>query len=156
MKIKWKKLLRGFPRCALGLPTWGQIKCNTIFEQIGKNTKNGIWIKGSNRTSYTSWWHSPALLSLNLEAKEELAEELFVVEKLTVGQVASEQADGVLLVVAGVVAVIIVFVLVLLWIAVVELQAAHVPPIVKVEVEEKKGLAENPTSWSWVGGIVRS
>ena len=37
-----KKLLRGFPRCALGLPTWGQIKCNTIFEQIGKNTKNGI------------------------------------------------------------------------------------------------------------------
>ena len=164
MKIKWKKLLRGFPRCALGLPTWGQIKCNTIFEQIGKNTKNGIWIKGSNRTSYTSWWHSPALLSLNLEAKEELAEDLVVVEQLTVGQVASEQADGVLLVVAAVVAVIIVLilvraldlVLVLLWSAVVELQTAHVPSIVKVVVEEEKGLAENPTSWSWKGGIVSS
>ena len=64
---------------------------------------------------------------------------MFVVEQLTVGQVASEQADGVLLV---------VLVLVLLWIVVVELQAAHVPTIVKVVVEEKKGLAENPTSWS--------
>ena len=79
---------------------------------------------------------------------------MIVEEQLTVGQVASKQADGVLLIVAAVVAVIIVLVcirvllLVLLWIVVVELQAAHVPTIVETEVEEKKNLAENPTSLS--------
>ena len=160
MKIKSRifflSFFRRFHRCALGPPTWGQIHYNSIFEQIGKNKQNGT--KQKIATELNTGCHSPALLSLNLEAKEELAEDLVVVEQLTVGQVASEHADGVLLVVAAVVAVIIVLVLVcvralvlvlvLLWTVVVELQAAHVPPIVKVEVEEKKCLAENPTSWS--------
>ena len=64
------------------------------------------------------------------------------------------------MVVAAVVAVIIVLVLVcicvraldlvlvLLWSAVVELKPTDVPTIVEVVVEEKKGLAENPTSRS--------
>ena len=38
--------------------------------------------------------------------------------------------------------------LVLLWIVVVELKPTDVPTIIEVIVEEKKGLAENPTSWS--------
>ena len=157
-KIFFLSFFRRFHRCALGPPTWGQINCNWIFEQIGKNTQNGIWIKNSNRTKYSL--HSPALLSVNLEAKEELAEDLIVEEQLTVDQVASKQADGVLLIVAAVVALIIVLVcirvllLVLLWIVLVELQADHVPTIVETEVEEKKNLAENPTSLSWKGGIV--
>ena len=98
-------------------------------------------------------WHSPSLLSFDLETKEELAEHLGVVEHLTINQVAAEQARGRFLVVAAVVATTNTTTIAII---VVELQSADIPSIVEVVVEEKKGLAENPTSRSWDGGIVRS
>ena len=90
-------------------------------------------------------WHSPSLLSFDLETKEELAEHLSVVEHLTVNQVAPEQAGDVLLVVVAVVATIntttTIIISVLFWIIVVELQSADIPSIVEVVVEKKKSLA---------------
>ena len=83
-------------------------------------------------------WHSPSLLSFDLETKEELAEHLSVVEHLTVNQVAPEQAGDVLLVVVAVVATINTTTIIII---VVELQSADIPSIVEVVVEEKKSLA---------------
>ena len=83
-------------------------------------------------------WHSPSLLSFDLETKEELAEHLSVVEHLTINQVAAEQARDVLLVVAAVVATINATTIIII---VVELQSADIPSIVEVVVEEKKSLA---------------
>ena len=83
-------------------------------------------------------WHSPSLLSFDLETKEELAEHLGVVEHLTINQVAAEQARGRFLVVAAVVATTNTTTIAII---VVELQSADIPSIVEVVVEEKKSLA---------------
>ena len=83
-------------------------------------------------------WHSPSLLSFDVETKEELPEHLSVVEHLTVDQVASEQASDVLLVVAVVVATIKTTTITII---VVELYSADIPSIVEVVMEEKKSLA---------------
>ena len=73
-------------------------------------------------------WHSPSLLSFDLETKEELAEHLGVVEHLTINQVAAEQARATINTTT-------------ITIIVVELQSADIPSIVEVVVEEKKSLA---------------
>ena len=83
-------------------------------------------------------WHSPSLLSFDLETKEELAEHLGVVEHLTINQVAAEQARGNFLVVAAVVATTNTTTIAII---VVELQSADIPSIVEMVVEKKKSLA---------------
>ena len=83
-------------------------------------------------------WHSPSLLSFDLETKEELAEHLSVVEHLTINQVAAEQARGNFLVVAAVVATTNTTTIAII---VVELQSADIPSIVEMVVEKKKSLA---------------